>query len=422
MRAWWVDAKPCADFISHDRDDSRRVLRAMNSSSPLLACSGSLMLGGSTTFLVNLSRSFHERGLVLDVVGLDERNEMAADFAAAGARVQCLPRRRLIYEDRIHAAWRAMAARKPVAVLACLGAESFEPLRLLPAGVARLGVIQSDDPAPYAMARNYASWLDAIVGVSTTICDRLRKDGAFAKTRIEHIPYGIAFGPENVRAPRDFARPLKLVYLGRMIEEQKRVSRLVELARLLAARGENFEFMLAGSGSELATVQEALRGLPSARCLGEIPNSETRALLRSQDVLVILSDYEGLPLSLLEAMGEGVVPVVSDLESGLRQVVTEQTGICVPVGNVAAAADAIGALARDPARLAALSSAAGKLAREEYSAARMGQRYLDLIGAIAKPGAVWPEHVSVPAPVELKPEWLYQGLGRSARRWLKRIF
>ena len=387
---------------------------------PLVACSGSLMLGGSTTFLVNFAQSFRERGLVLNVVSMDERNEMASDFAAAGAQVRCLPERGLIYEDRIAQAYREIAAHRPAAVLACLGAESFEPLRLIPSGTLRLGIIQSDDPGPYQMARHYVPWLDAIVGVSERICQRLREDPAFAKTRVEHIPYGIQFAPENARPPRDPSAPLKLFYLGRMIEEQKRVSRLVELVRMLASRGEKFEFTFAGSGRDLPTVQAALQGSPNVRILGEVPNTETRALLRAQDVLVILSDYEGLPLSLLEAMGEGVVPVVSDLESGLRQVVTEQTGIRVPVGNVAAAVDAISLLARDPARFAALSAAASKLVRDDYSAKRMGQRYLDLIGSAPGLVATWPADVPVPTPLMLGRPWLFRGVARSARRLLKK--
>jgi len=387
---------------------------------PLVACSGSLMLGGSTTFLVNLGHSFRERGMTLNVVSMDEKNEMAADFAAAGANVRCLPRQGLIYEDRIRQAWREIAALHPPAVLACLGSESFEPLRLLPSETVRLGIIQSDDPGPYEMARHFAPWLDAMVGVSETICGRLRADPAFAKTRVEHIPYGIHFGPENVRPPRDTGQPLKLVYLGRMIEEQKRVSRLVELVRLLDARGEKFEFTFAGSGQDLPSVQAALARLPNVRILGEIPNSETQALLRSQDIMVILSDYEGLPLSLLEAMGLGVVPVVSDLESGLRQVVTEQTGVRVPVGDVAGAADAISALGRDTRRLAALSIAASQLVRDEYSAARMCQRYLDLIGSFNKGPANWPSDVEAPAPLLLGQQWMYQGWPRKIRRWLKK--
>jgi glycosyltransferase involved in cell wall biosynthesis len=393
----------------------------MSANLPLLACTGALPLGGSTTFLLNLGKSIRSRGLDFAVVSMAENNEMAADFAAAGVTVECVPARGLIYEDRIQRAYRAIAARRPAAVLACLGSDSFEPLRLVPPGTARLGIIQSDDPPPYEMSRHFAPWLDAMVGVSETICAKLRADAAFHNARIEHIPYGIQFEPETPRSARDPASPLKLIYLGRIIEEQKRVSRLAELVRLLTSRAQRFEFTLAGSGPELPALMEALRNYPNVHFLGEVPNTETRALLRSQDVQVILSDFEGLPLSLLEAMGEGVVPVVSDIESGMRQVVTAETGVRVPIGDVRAAADAIAALARDPARLAALSVSGARLVRTEYSAARMGSRFLDLASALSKPVDAWPAEVSVPAPMIVSQPWLYRGLARRVRRALKKF-
>ena len=55
----------------------------------------------------------------------------------------------------------------------------------------------------------------------------------------------------------------------------------------------------------------------------------------------LLSDYEGLALSLLEAMGAGVVPVVSDLSSGIAQAVPADCGLRVPFGNLDAAAAAL---------------------------------------------------------------------------------
>ena len=252
---------------------------------------------------------------------------MEADFTAATLAVHQVPWSRLIYEDRTRQAYALAAAYAPRAVLACLGADSFEVLRVTPRSVLRLGIIQSDDPGPYEMARQYAPWLDVMVGVSETICRHLRAESAYSSTRIECIPYGVHFETDCARAPRDFNQPLRIIYLGRLIETQKRVSRLVELIRLLTTRGRPFEFTFGGSGPELPSVREALRGFSHIRFLGHVPNHQIGELLRSQDVFVLLSDYEGLPLSLLEAMGEGVVPVVSDLESGMREVVTVGTGI-----------------------------------------------------------------------------------------------
>ena len=249
--------------------------------------------------------------------------------------MRIVPRRKLIYEDRLQLAYSEIAALQPPAVLACLGSDSFEVLRALPQGVVRLGVIQSDDPAPYQMARHFAPWLDAMVGVSEVIQRQLAKEPFANRMRIEYIPYGINFAAERIRPVRDSNQPVRIIYVGRMIEIQKRVSRLFELAGILASRGEKFEFTFAGSGPELAAGKEMLKGLANARFLGDVPNAEIGALLRANDVFVLLSDYEGLPLSLLEAMSEGLAPVVSDLESGMREMVTNTRprGRCASSGG-----------------------------------------------------------------------------------------
>lgn len=388
---------------------------------PLAACTGGLGLGGSTTFLLNLGRDFKQRGLDLEILCMNPQNDMAADFAAASIQVRHSAGPEKIYEDRIREAYLKIAPRRPAAVLACLSSESFEVLRVVPEHTVKLALIQSDDPGVYEMARYFAPWIEAIVGVSERICTRLRQDTAYARTRIEYIPYGIYFAPELARSPREAGEPLKVIYLGRMIEEQKRVSRLVELVQRLVASGLQFEFRFIGSGPALVPIQTALKGISQAIFLDALPNEQARALLQSQDIYVLLSDYEGLPLSLLEAMGAGVVPVTSDLESGLRDVVTEDAGIRIPVGQTAAAAEAIIGLANDPDRLAAFSRASSSLARSKFTAAQMGQSYLKLIGALARPGGEWPARPIISPPLMVQPTWLYQGLPRVARRILKRL-
>ena len=393
----------------------------MNSEIQLAACTGSLGIGGSTTFLLNLGKGLRELGLPLHVVTMEEENEMSDDFSRAEIPVHIVPRRGTIFEDRIRLSYLAAAPLRPRAVLSCLGSESFEILRVVPTGTVRLGIIQSDDPRPYRMTRYFAPWLDAIVGVSQSICGNLKNDSAFANVRIEHIPYGISFGPVVVRTPRDTDKPIRIIYVGRIIEEQKRISRVVDLCRLLAARGIKYEFTIAGSGPDLPAARAALQDVKEVRFLGEVSNSEVPALLRSHDIFVLLSDYEGLPLSLLEAMGQGVIPVVSDLQSGIREVVSDRNGVRISVGDVAAAANAVISLAASPLKFAELSASASETVRRKYSAQQMAERYVGLISHLAKAPGAWPEDVQVSPPMMLGHQWLYRGLARRLRRVLQRV-
>jgi glycosyltransferase involved in cell wall biosynthesis len=379
----------------------------------------SLNMGGSSTFLLNLAKGLRHAGWQLQIVVVGGTNEMDAEFASNSVPVIQVPRAGIIYEDRLALAYRHIAATRPAMVLACLGFDSFELLRLAPPGVRRVGVIQSDDPGPYT-TREFGPWLDAMVGVSRQICDRLRQFPELTGKRIECIPYGIDFSPTAAPPRATATGPLRVVYVGRLIEVQKRVSRLVSVIQHLHARRAPVAFTLIGSGPEEAQVRRDLAGLDHVKLLGEVPNREIATLLREQDVILLLSDFEGLPLSLLEAMREGVVPVVSDLESGLRDLVSAERGVRVPVGDVERAAEVLMRFASDRASLRPLAEACRRVVREEYHADTMARRYVALLDdATATPH--WPAEPRIPTPLGVKPPWLFRGLSREIRRALRRL-
>lgn len=391
-------------------------------STSIAAITCNLMLGGATTFLLNLAKGLRGSAASMRVIGVTDRNEMASDFAEAGTPVEMTELSRLIYEDRLAWVYERLAAAAPQAVLACLGSESFEMLRMAPPGVARIGVIQSHDPLPYTMASRYAPWLDAIVGVSQEIGRTLREMPAFQKTRVETIQYGIEFDAAAMRPPSAAGAPLRVLYLGRLIEVQKRISRVIELIRRLEKKQANVVFTIAGSGPEEAMMREELRDCRSVTFLGQTPNREVPALLCRHDVFLLLSDFEGLPLSLLEAMGYGVVPVVSDLQSGIGEVVSKDAGVRTPVGDVEAAVAAIRELEAQRDKLHSLGARAQEIARESYSAQTMARRYLGLIEDLRgkQPASQWSPSAPIPVPLGVSP-LVFHKATRPLRRMIKRL-
>lgn len=388
---------------------------------PLVAVAGSLPLGGSSTFLVNFARAMRRHGQQLPIVVLDTENAYAADFRAIGNPVHGLPDRKMIFEDRLLWAYQQAAQYRPRAVLSCLSSQSFEILRVVPGGVLRMSIVQSDDPGPYGTVVEHAAWTDVAVGVSNQIAANLRARPELRDVRTEVIPYGIDFSAAVARQPRAPDAPLRLIYLGRIIEEQKRVSRLAQLAKNLLARRLPVEFSIVGEGPQQEQLRAEMRGYDFVRFHEPVSYDQVPRLLQDYDVFVLLSDFEGLPLSLLEAMGAGVVPVVSDLPSGMAEVVDETRGVRVPVGDVERAAAAIIELSQDRKKLHECSTHAAHFAREHYSAEAMADKYCRLVNELAGPAQDWPARVEIPAPLGVSPAWLYAGAPRTTRRWLKRM-
>jgi len=75
--------------------------------------------------------------------------------------------------------------------------------------------------------------------------------------------------------------------------------------------------------------------------------TDVAQLLASSDIFVLASRFEGLPISILEAMRAGL-PVVATNVGGVRELVDDQTGILVPAGDPSSLAAAIRELIANP--------------------------------------------------------------------------
>ena len=177
---------------------------------------------------------------------------------------------------------------------------------------------QSHDPIVYDTMRHYAPWMDLAVMVSKTMKQKAEAMPEFAGVPVACLPYGVPMCPDAGLPARDFTAPLRLLYLGRLENEQKRVRLFPQMLEQLKASGIPFHWTIAGDGPEKMALEQAMRGSPNQTVSfpGKISYAVVPEILRAHDIFLLASDYEGLPLSLLEAMGAGLVPVVSELPAG----------------------------------------------------------------------------------------------------------
>jgi glycosyltransferase involved in cell wall biosynthesis len=151
----------------------------------------------------------------------------------------------------------------------------------------------------------------------------------------------------------------------------------------------------------LRAIPEVVRSIPSAQFIiagdgelrPELENEARRAgiadrahfigfqrdvpdLLAGLDIFTQPSLWEGLPISLIEALAAGKPIVATDIE-GNREIVDDgRTGLIVPPGDSRALAAAIVSLASDPARAKRLGRSARTAALERFSERRMVRQVL----------------------------------------------
>lgn len=126
-----------------------------------------------------------------------------------------------------------------------------------------------------------------------------------------------------------------IVYLGRL-HESKGLSDIVESCRMLVAQGFKFRFDCYGSGPDEGSFVRAMTDLlaDKFRFGGVVAGAQKIAALHRADVFLMPSKFEGLPLSLLEAMAAGCVPVVSD-RGAIPSVIDDgRNGFLVEPGNL----------------------------------------------------------------------------------------
>jgi len=137
--------------------------------------------------------------------------------------------------------------------------------------------------------------------------------------------------------------------------------------RLESDRGDDMLDLLRGAG-----LGERLR------LLGY--RTDVAAILAAADIFALPSHFEGLPMSVIEAMLTALPVVATDIRGPREQVVPEVTGLLVPPMTVGPLAAALRRLASDPAARAAMGAAGRARALERYDEAKVLCRTLDLLG------------------------------------------
>jgi glycosyltransferase involved in cell wall biosynthesis len=170
-------------------------------------------------------------------------------------------------------------------------------------------------------------------------------------------PVALAAGQAE-RQMRDGSEPLRVLFLGRL-DRQKGIDRLSAVMRESRIRRLPVQWRVVGKS---VIEDEASALSPEVAAALEPPAytpAELSKLFAWADVLVLLSSFEGLPLTILEAMRAGVVPIATDVGAVSEVVVDGESGVLLPLDEpVAGCTSALAKLAGDRAALRGMSERA----------------------------------------------------------------
>lgn len=171
--------------------------------------------------------------------------------------------------------------------------------------------------------------------------------------------------------------PTRILFVGRLVEEQKGVRFLL---RALADLDCAAELEVVGSGPGEALLRETANGLGlngRVRFPGWVPREEMPNRYAEADVFVFPSFEEGMPNVVLEAMASGLPIVATDIYAHRGLVKDGKNGFLVPAGDAGGIRTALEALAGDATLREAMGQASRAMA-VEYSWERTARTYLEL--------------------------------------------
>ena len=197
-----------------------------------------------------------------------------------------------------------------------------------------------------------------------SVGDKVRKDllqaGIGEKGKFGLMPPGVVISnlPQKSESRESFglsASKLHCAFIGRLTQI-KRPDRFLDVVSEIKKRGIDLDFFIAGDGDQLDACRERIsrEGLP-VTVLGL--QTDIEKVLSAADIVVLTSDNEGMPLSLIQA-GMAGLPVVSTNVGSVHEVVLDNVTGLITSLNVEEIADALEKLVNDKALRTKLGIAA----------------------------------------------------------------
>ena len=235
--------------------------------------------------------------------------------------------------------------------------------------------------------RMMAHWTAQMICVSKYERE-LAYDLAIAPERVHIIANGIARLPaaeantndvtetHAVPAPNTSALP-RLIMVARMKSPKRHDLLLQALAKVRNMLGYELPVTFAGDGplSEALHAQAQALNLKNITWAGDV--SQVSELLSQHEVFVLLSDHEGMPITVLEAMRAGLCVLASSLPGIREQINAYQDGILV-ANTPEAVAEKLVQLVRDPHMRRRLGRAAQQKFNDCFAVETMAERVLQV--------------------------------------------
>ncbi len=366
---------------------------------PILFCITELDPGGAEYALVQLVTRLDREKWKPSVIALGKDTELAEQLRSADVPVTCLnatsSRQFSIYPKLV----KQMRKINPAIVQTflfhanILGRMAARSARI-PHVVSGIRVAERRGKWYHRVERWTDRWVSKHVCVSRAVRDFTVEMTRIPAEKMVIIPNGVdvsrfanASPIPSSSLPGYEKGDLIALFVGRL-DQQKGVFDLLEIAAHLQNRFPHLKWLLAGDGpleAEMKTRIDRMKLQQRVHLLGR--RNDVAELMQTADLFVFPSRWEGMPNVILEAMAARL-PVVSCQVEGVDELLcNQQSGLVIPIGDVAEMTEAVATLVEQPQRRSELAEKAFQKVSGHFSWDQTASQYQQLYQSLLDGGA-----------------------------------
>ncbi len=183
----------------------------------------------------------------------------------------------------------------------------------------------------YQLAIRNATSIDLFIAVSENIQLTLQNKIAERANDILYLRFPV---PDSLPANNKLTTKKNIIFIGRLTLD-KGYYILPEIARKINTVNSKFKWHIVGSAPKDIKSKYVWDKDIDVQFYGNIENDIVQKLLTEMDFYILPSIAEGMPVSLIEAMKAGVVPLVNNLKGGIEELVENGvTGFKIEDNNI----------------------------------------------------------------------------------------
>lgn len=236
---------------------------------------------------------------------------------------------------------------------------------------------------------------DKVISVSNATADWLVEKRGVPREKVLVIPYGVDLKLYQVgrnpklKAQLGIAAESPVVGVVARLHPQKGHRYLIEAARAIVASHPDVRFVLVGDGELRGELETQVRESSLSQHFHFLGfRDDVKELLKTFDIFVLPSLYEGLPNVVLEAMATGL-PVVATAVDGTTELIVEnETGFLVPPKKPQDLANKISILLGDANRRQCFGQKGRERVEQHYSLEKQVMSFQNLYASYVQNGAI----------------------------------